>query len=97
MSYYGNRRYNPPRECYEASTLIGPFTGKKTMTKEEFKARWESNDNGGGITFDDIADCAKVWGLFSVPRGAQIDVVRYRVLVAAGTNDAEEFKPEELS
>ena len=65
------------------------------MTKDEFKTRWESNDDGGGITFDDIADCAKRWGIFSRPRTARIDLVRYRVLVAAGTNDAEEFKPEE--
>lgn len=28
------------------------------MTKEEFKVRWESNENGGGITFNDIANCA---------------------------------------
>ena len=65
------------------------------MTKEEFKQRWESNDNGGGITFDDIADCAVAWGLYRTPRTAQIDKVRYRVLCAAGTADAEEFKPEE--
>lgn len=65
------------------------------MTKNEFKTRWESNDDGGGITFDEIADCAKRWGIFSSPRTARIDLVRYRVLVAAGTNDAEEFKPEE--
>ena len=69
----------------------------KAMTKEEFKARWESNDDGGGITFDDIADCAVAWGLFRTPRTARIDLVRYRVLVAAGTNDAEEFAPEEQS
>ena len=65
------------------------------MTKEEFKQRWESNADGGGITFDDIADCAKAWGLFITPRINPIDRVRYRVLVAAGTVDAEEFKPEE--
>lgn len=66
-----------------------------TMTKEEFKQRWESDDEGGGIDFDDIADCAKAWGLFRTPRISRIDLVRYRVLVAAGTVDAEEFKPEE--
>jgi hypothetical protein len=65
------------------------------MTKEEFKQRWESNDNGGGITFDDIADCAVAWGLYRTPKTSRIDVVRYRVLCAAGTVDAEEFKPEE--
>jgi hypothetical protein len=67
-----------------------------TMTKEEFKARWESNDEGGGISFNDIADCAKAWGLFSTPKTARIDVVRYRVLKAANTVDAEDFAPEEL-
>ena len=67
----------------------------KPMTKAEFKARWESDDSGGGITYDDIADCAVAWGLFSRPRTSRIDLVRYRVLVAAGTNDAEEFAPEE--
>ena len=65
------------------------------MTKDEFKKRWESNDNGGGITFDDIANCAVAWGLFRTPRTSQIDVVRYRVLKAANTIDAEEYAPEE--
>lgn len=65
-----------------------------TMTKEEFKQRWESNDDGGGITFDDIADCAKKWGVSSSPKTSRIDVVQYKVLCAAGTVDAEEFKPE---
>lgn len=62
------------------------------MTKEEFKARWESNDNGGGLTFDDVADCAKEWGLFHTPRIHPIGAVRYAVLKAANTNDAEEYK-----
>ena len=65
------------------------------MTPEEFKKRWESNDNGGGITFDDMADCAKSWGLFSVPRTCNIENVRYAVLKKAGTEDAEDYKPEE--
>lgn len=64
------------------------------MTKEEFKQRWESDERGGGISFNDIADCAKAWGLFAVPRTCQIDAVRYAVLKAAGTVDAEEFAPE---
>lgn len=29
-----------------------------TYTKEKFKELWNSPD-GGGITFEDIADCAK--------------------------------------
>ena len=64
------------------------------MTKHEFKTRWDSNENGGGLTFNDIANCAKSWGLFSTPRIHQIDVVRYIVLKAADTNDCEDFKPE---
>ena len=64
------------------------------MKKHEFKKRWESGENGGGITYDDIAECAKLWGIASTPRTMQIDHVRYMVLRAAGTNDAEEFKPE---
>jgi len=67
------------------------------MTKEEFKARWESNDEGGGISFNDIADCAKAWGLFSTPKTSRIEWVRYLVLKSANTVDAEEFAPEELS
>ena len=65
-----------------------------SMTKQEFKQRWESDNNGGGINFDDIAECAKAWGIASTPRIMQIDHVRYMVLKAAGTNDAEEFTPE---
>ena len=65
------------------------------MTKEEFKTRWESNDSGGGISYNDIADCAVAWGISRTPRTRRIDLIRYQVLVAAGTVDAEEFKPEE--
>lgn len=64
------------------------------MTKKEFKTRWESNADGGGITFDDVADCAKAWGLFSTPRTSPIDIVRYRVLKAADTDDAESYNTE---
>ena len=64
-----------------------------TMTREEFKQRWESNADGGGITFDDLGDCAKAWGLFTTPRIHSVDLVRYRVLVAAGTVDAEDYNP----
>ena len=69
----------------------------KAMTKEEFKTRWESNDNGGGISYDDIANCAVAWGISRTPRIRRIDVIRYQVLVAAGTVDAVEFKPEEAT
>lgn len=63
------------------------------MEKHEFKARWESDDQGGGINFDDIAECAVAWGVAAKPRTMPIDQVRYMVLKAAGTNDAEEFNP----
>lgn len=65
------------------------------MEKYEFKRRWESDETGGGITFDDIAECAKEWGIAAKPRIRPIDQIRYLVLKAAGVNDAEEFKPEE--
>lgn len=61
------------------------------MNKQEFKKRWESNENGGGITFDDIANCAKEWGIASHPRTMQIDKVRYKVLSAADVIDAESY------
>lgn len=63
------------------------------MTREEFKARWESDEDGGGISFEDIAHCAKAWGLYPHPKTADMFTVRYRVLLAAGTVDAEEFNP----
>jgi hypothetical protein len=53
-------------------------------TKEEFKKLWDSNNNGGGITYDDIADCAKSWGLFSTPRIHQMSKVKNKVVKAAG-------------
>lgn len=62
--------------------------------KKEFKKRWESNDNGGGITYEDIANCYKQWGLGSSPKAKPMYTVRYHVLIAANTNDAEEFNPE---
>lgn len=65
------------------------------MTKEEFKTRWESSNDGGGITFDDIAKCAVKWGINSRPKTSPIDKVMYAVLKAAGTNDCEEYKPEQ--
>lgn len=65
------------------------------MTKEEFKTRWESDDSGGGITFNDVADCAVAWNIAAVPRTQPIDLIRYRVLKAAGTDDAEDFAPIE--
>ena len=65
------------------------------MTKKEFKTRWESNDAGGGINYEDIADCAVAWGISRTPKTRRIDVIRYQVLEAAGVVDADEYKPEE--
>lgn len=65
------------------------------MNRTEFKKRWQSDDIGGGITFDDIADCYVKWGLGASPRIKPIDKVRYEVLVAANTIDANDFKPDE--
>lgn len=62
------------------------------MTKAEFKQRWESDHIGGGITFDDIADCAKDWGLFSKPRAQDMQRVLYAVLKAAKAEDAENYR-----
>lgn len=62
-------------------------------TKEEFKKLWEANEEGSGITFEDIADCAKNWGLFSMPKCCHIHLVRYKVLCAASCSDAEEYNP----
>jgi hypothetical protein len=63
------------------------------MTKEEFKEKWESNDEGGGITFDDIADCAISWGISKYPKTRPINLIRYQVLQAANTNDYQEYDP----
>lgn len=62
-------------------------------TKEDFKRLWEANEHGSGITFDDIAECARAWGISSSPRTRPIDEIRYKVLIAAQVNDAEEYNP----
>ena len=62
------------------------------MTKAEFKRRWESNENGGGITFDDVADCAAAWGLYTRPKCCDINEVLAAVLKAAGIDEEDERK-----
>lgn len=62
------------------------------FSKEKFKTKWNSED-GGGITFDDIADCAKDWGLFRTPKTAPMLKVANSVLVAAGCE--KYFKEDE--
>jgi hypothetical protein len=59
------------------------------VTKQEFKMRWESDEDGGGITFDDIADCAQQWGLCSRPRTMPIFHVKDMVVSAAGCSEDE--------
>jgi len=54
------------------------------MTKAEFAKRWDSDDTGGGITFDDCADAAVAWGLYQNPRIAPIHDVRDAVVKASG-------------
>ena len=62
-------------------------------TKEEFKRLWEANDDGSGITFNDIADCAVAWGISRQPKIHPIRKIRYQVLKAAEVDDAEEYNP----
>lgn len=57
------------------------------MTREEFKKRWESGEDGGGITFDEVAKCAKDWGLLANPLCHQIDKVVSMVCNAAGVKE----------
>jgi hypothetical protein len=65
------------------------------MTKHQFKRRWMSDDNGGGITFDDCANCYIAWGLGQSPRAKSLLQVRYDVLKAADVPDAEDYAPGE--
>jgi hypothetical protein len=53
------------------------------VSKEEFKARWESGEDGGGITYDDLADCYARWGLGENPRTKSLSAIRRAVLKAA--------------
>lgn len=56
-------------------------------TKEVFKKKWDGDENGGGITWEDIADCAEDWGLFSRPRCYDMWKVRKAVLSACGASE----------
>jgi hypothetical protein len=55
-----------------------------SMTKAEFAERWDSGDDGDGVTVDDVADCAKAWGLFATPRIHHIGTVLAAVVKASG-------------
>lgn len=63
------------------------------MTREEFKKRWESSEDGGGITFDDIAVVAVDWGISKRPKTIRMEVIAYQVLKEANVNDVEEYNP----
>lgn len=60
------------------------------MTKEEFKEKWESDENGGGITFDDVAECAIAWGVSSRPKTENMLKLLDRVLIAANCKTSKE-------
>lgn len=64
------------------------------MTKEEFKKLWESDEEGGGITGEDIANCAKDWGISSRPLTQKMSKIIYMVLKEANTNDWKEWEEE---
>lgn len=75
-----NKRPKPIKVLSKPATL-------RAMTKEEFAARWDSDDSGGGITFDEVADCAKSWGLFGQPKSMEIERVLKRVVESSGAKD----------
>ena len=79
----GNERFRVPAQQTARQAASQPAP-QGIMTKEEFKRRWDSDERGGGITFDDIAECAKAWGLYSKPKTVKIEEVRDAVLQAAG-------------
>ena len=63
------------------------MTKSRAMTKEEFARRWDSDEDGGGITYDDIADCAVAWGITSSPRTQPVDDIARKVVKASGAAD----------
>lgn len=56
------------------------------LSKEEFKKRWESDEDGGGITIQDIADCAVEWKIYPRPMARNMLTVIDAVCKAAGTS-----------
>ena len=74
----------------ESEPIPAVAGSSSAMTREQFKARWESSDDGGGITYDDIAECAIAWGIARTPRTMQIDKVRRLVLEAAGIKEEDD-------
>lgn len=64
------------------------------LSKRQFKKKWESDDDGGGITFEHIAACFTRWGLGAAPKTLPMDLVVFAVLKAAKTVDAADFDPD---
>lgn len=56
-------------------------------TRENFKRTWDSDEKAGGITFNDIADCAVAWGISRNPRCCNIRMITGRVLKEAGCKE----------
>jgi hypothetical protein len=54
------------------------------MTKAEFAARWDKDDDGDGITGTEICDCAVAWGLYATPRIHPMSEVMAAVVKASG-------------
>jgi len=61
--------------------------GGRKMTRQEFKKRWESNEDGGGITMEDVANCAVKWGLIAKPKILPINKVLNIVLKSANIGE----------
>ena len=54
------------------------------LTKEEYKRRW---NEGERLTYEDVFDVAKAWGLFDVPESVPAVVLIRAVNGAAGIED----------
>lgn len=60
-----------------------------TMTKSEFVTKWNSDSEGGGITYDDVANCAMAWGISSQPKTENINKITEQVLKMADVQYGE--------
>ena len=65
------------------------------MTKEEFNIRWEYDDLGDGLIWEDVKNCYIEWKLDSTFETKPKSYILYMVLKAANTTDAENYKPKE--
>lgn len=55
-----------------------------SMTRQEFAERWDSGDDGGGITVNEIAECAVAWGITDSPKIRPIREVTAAVVKESG-------------